>query len=145
MKQILSIALIMCLALSVLSGCGCEKKGAENDSVPTPTVSAENTQAPESETTAPSKDETAPDGEEKTERPSISENKEVVTTENAPKVMLIANPKTNQDSITYHLEDCTELEGKEAKEISWNMVQTIGFWQCPVCNPPRYENYQNAE
>ncbi len=145
MKQIISIALIICLALSVLCGCGCEKKGAGESGNPTQAAPAGDVQTPGNESNPPSENGETPAGEAESGRPAVSENKEVVTLDNAPKVMLIANPESNTDSITYHLESCTELEGKEAKEISWKMVQTIGFWQCPVCNPPRYEDYKNAQ
>ena len=77
--------------------------------------------------------------------PAVSENKEVVTNDQAPKVFIMQNGENEEDGLTYHLESCPLLEGKEAQEMSWEIVQMIGYWQCPTCNPPRYENYTNAE
>ena len=51
----------------------------------------------------------------------------------------------NVDKLTYHLENCKLLEGKETNEVSWEYIKMVGFWQCPECNPPRYEDYANAQ
>ena len=144
MKKILSLFMAVILALSVLSGCGCakQKKPEQADS---------NAQMPVAETTVGEElpeDENAPlatQTESSVELPAVSENKEVVTADTAPKVVMIQNPKNNVDTLTYHLENCKKLKGEEKQEVPWEMVQAIGFWQCPECNPPRYEDYKNAQ
>ncbi len=141
MKKLLSLAMVLALALSLLSGCGCAKqKEPANSAAPAASVApAEGEQTPAEESGTVSESEPNPD------KPAVSENKEVVTKEQAPKIFMIKNPDSNTDSLTYHLENCTVGEGKEMQEVSWDMVKAIGFWQCPTCNPPRYEDYKNAE
>ena len=72
---------------------------------------------------------------------SQSPNKTVATEEDAPKIFW-------KSDIAYHLENCPTLkEGVvfEGHEIPWSMVKEIGLRQCPVCNPPRYKGYVEAE
>ena len=150
MKKIWTLSLALMMAASLLAGCGCAKKDAD-----APATQTEAGAPAEGSETAPAEgSEATPAGEEASdtseapasvELPAVSENKEVVKKEQAPKVFLIENPKNNADSLTYHLESCPKLKGQNAKEASWEMIQTIGFWQCPECNPPRYEDYKNAQ
>lgn len=133
MKKLLSLSFACILLMGLLSGCGCAKQGADNTPA---TQSEQSDKAPgsSSENEAPSQD-----------LPAVSENKEVAKADQAPKVFVLQNSENGTDNITYHLESCPLLEGKEAQEMSWELVQMVGYWQCPTCNPPRYENYTNAK
>lgn len=132
MKKLLSFSIAIVLAVGLLfTGCGNTKQETDN-------------QAPVTDTSAPTQDnKTEPEAQLKPIE--VSENREVVAKDAAPKVYMIQNADNNTDSMTYHLDGCKTLEGKEVAEVPWEMVQMIGFWQCPVCNPPRYENYTNAK
>lgn len=136
MKKLLLIALSLSFVLGTFTGCG-KTRGAENTVPPTDT----------SETVASSAepDETKNENAENPNRPEISENKQVVTESEAPEVYLLVNTENTSDGLTYHLADCTLLDGKEKNKITWSMVKAIGLWQCAECNPPRYEDYKNAE
>lgn len=141
MKKVLYIIFGL-IATLTFTACGCEKNTNAKEST-TPTVS----------TAAPMPDETVETPELTIEKntenaqtsnsksPAISENKDVISEGSAPKVFV----RTYMEDLSYHLEGCANLAGKDCMEISWDVVQTIGLWQCPVCNPPRYEGYQNAE
>ena len=153
MKKLLSLTMAFALAATLLTGCGCSKQeDTANEDVPTEAAVPGNEEAPAEGGQAPADDAAPAEGnsapaenQPAPERPAVSENKEVVTKEQAPKVFLIQNPDSGTDTLTYHLENCKLGEGNEMQEVSWEMVQTIGFWQCPECNPPRYEDYKNAE
>lgn len=146
MKKLLALSMAIILAFGLLSGCGCSKNGGEAPVAPTEEGAP---QGGASEEGTPADGNSADGGAQSTptdvELPAVSENKEVVKKEDAPKVVMIKNPESNVDSLTYHLEGCKTLEGKEAQDVSWEMVQMVGFWQCPECNPPRYEDYKNAQ
>ena len=104
--------LLLAVVLTVsLSGCG--KKADEGQNAP---ASAAPTESAAPAPVAP------------------SSNKTVVSEKDAPKVFWAMD-------IVYHLENCSELSGKEAQEVPWSMVKEIGLRQCPVCNPPQYEQY----
>lgn len=125
MKKFLCLVLALVLAMSIFAGCG---KSKTNDETPTPTEQSE-----------PPKNT----GSEKTEYdlPEPSTNKEVVTEEEAPDVYLVMNTEDNAASISYHLKDCKLLKTGDSQKVAWEMVKTLGFHQCPECNPPRYEDY----
>ena len=123
MKKRIALILSSLLVLAFLCGCGCAKNESETE---TPTQ----TKAPANAAT---------------KRPEASENKEVVSAKDAPDVVMIQNSDSNVDNITYHLENCPLLKGKETAKVSWELVQMVGLWQCPECNPPRYEDYQNKK
>ncbi len=130
MKKWIALILSSLLVLASLCGCGCAKNESKTE---TPTQ----TKAPANADTQP----IVPDAE----RPAVSENKDVVSTKDAPDVVMIQNSDSNVDNITYHLENCPLLKGKETAKVSWELVQMVGLWQCPECNPPRYEDYRNAK
>lgn len=138
MKKLLSLSFVCILLLGLLSGCGCAKQDATN---PPATQSGQVTE----EEGTPSTEKEAQNEETPQNLPAVSENKEVAKENQAPKVFILQNSGNDTDNLTYHLENCPLLEGKEAQEMSWEVVQMIGYWQCPTCNPPRYENYTNAE
>lgn len=162
MKKIFSLCLTLILALSLFSACG-EKKDnndAQGSDKPiqsaTPTDSAADN--PEDNDISNGVQEgidkvkdTAEDikgsvtGDAQNSLPEISENKEVVKDTKAPKIYMVEGADSTIDNITYHLEGCSACEGKKVTEIPWEMAKMIGFWQCPECNPPRYEGYKNAE
>lgn len=123
MKKLLCLVMVLTLAVSLFSGCGCEKKYAPDD------VSA-----------IEKAKEDAP--VIKNKKPEVSENKEVVTADEAPEVYIAMDEEGGV--MCYHLKDCKTLEGKDAQVIPWANVQMVGFWQCPECNPPRYEGYANG-
>lgn len=150
MKKIVMLSLSLLIAIGIVSACGCAKEDtAQNSAAPSQTEET-TTPSPESSPSAPAaqNDNEAAESSDSNaaeELPAVSENKEVVQEANAPKVYMIKNPESNVEKLTYHLEGCKLLEGKEIGEVSWEYIQTIGFWQCPECNPPRYENYANAQ
>lgn len=151
MKKIISLSLTLLLAVGLFSACGCAKK-EHTDNITEPEASSDTAAITDSvESDSPDNDYTSQtDSEDSTENfnadlPDVSDNKEVVNDENAPKVFMIQDAESNADKLTYHLEDCKKLEGKEVVEVSWEYIKTVGFWQCPDCNPPRYENYTNAQ
>lgn len=43
---------------------------------------------------------------------------------------MIQDAESNVDKLTYHLENCKLLEGKETNEVSWEYIKMVGFWQC---------------
>ncbi len=152
MKQKLQITAIMvrgatlmlCLLMVFsLTACGKNKKAATADKTPDATASqtadatnsADKGAEEQQDETAQKTDAAA------TPAPTLapSTNKTVIKDEaKAPKVYWAID-------VAYHLEDCPELKGKEAREITWDMVKEIGLRQCPVCNPPQYENYIENE
>ncbi|MBO5734454.1 MAG: hypothetical protein J6R66_06165 [Clostridia bacterium] len=146
MKKLLCLVLALMLALSVFAACG--KKNDSNEEKPateeaTPAENEDNTE----EGNAPSGDANSSNPSDETgsapspDVPAPSDNKEVVTTEDAPDVYLVVGSDDNAVSISYHLKSCKHLSGVESQQISWDMVKTLGFRQCPECNPPRYEGY----
>lgn len=145
MKKLIFSTLSLLLVVSLVSGCGCAKKTDNSyDAAPSAEVPAAN-DAKSTDAEEPAENKDTQEAEPDTKRPAVSENKEVVKAANAPKVLMIQNSDSNMDNITYHLESCALLEGKDAQEVSWELIQMVGFWQCPECNPPRYEDYKNAE
>ena len=120
MKKILCFVMLLAVTIGAFSGCGCAKQD-ETDVL--------NGNAPGFEV----------------KKPAISKNKEVVTSDKAPEVVIIMGADNSVDNMTYHLKKCKTLKGKTTQDVSWEIVQTVGFWQCPECNPPRYEDYKNAE
>lgn len=142
MKNVLYLVFGLIVTLT-FSACGCAKNTDVKESA-APTVAAdasaptENIETPESNIDK-KHEESTQTSDSKT--PAISENKDVVSESTAPKVFVLFD----LSDLSYHLEGCANLTGKEYREMPWETVQTIGLWQCPVCNPPRYEGYQNAQ
>lgn len=128
MKKVLYLVFGLIVVLT-FTACGGEKNTDVKESA-TPTVSTQ-TPAP-AQTGDPSNSKT----------PAISENKDVALENTAPKVFVII---PDMEDLSYHLEGCANLTGKNYREMPWEIVQSIGLWQCPVCNPPRYEGYKNAQ
>ncbi|MBE7010490.1 MAG: hypothetical protein E7418_03250 [Ruminococcaceae bacterium] len=125
MKKILSFLLaIICMA----SIAGCAKKNVDD---PAPA-----TDAPIA-SEAPTDDAQQPANEDPMATLAPSSNKTVVTEKNAPDIYW------NYD-IAYHVKGCEKLT-KDAQKIPWSMVEEIALRQCPVCNPPQYENYIENE
>lgn len=135
MKKIVSIILALMVVFAVVA-CG-NKKNTDKSAEPTASATAptESIESPQSNT-----DVNTIVSDPK--KPQVSENKTVVSKNAAPKVYVIM---PDMGDMSYHLENCANLAGKETKEMAWDVVQMIGLWQCPVCNPPRYENYKNAQ
>lgn len=150
MKRIVFLSITLLLAVGLFSACGCAKKDNNSQSSAAPSQSAAASTLPESSpsaSAAPDNSNNAAPGDnvQENDLPAVSENKEVVKEENAPKVFMIQDAESNVDKLTYHLENCKLLEGKETNEVSWEYIKMVGFWQCPECNPPRYEDYANAQ
>ena len=164
MKKFLSLFLTLILAVSLFAACGennaNNNNNAQDTSKPTQSATPTDSAADNPEDNDTSNDvqegidkvkDSAKDlkdnmvGDTQNSLPEISENKDVVKEKNAPKIYMIEGAESNTDSITYHLEGCKACEGKQVTEIPWEMAQMIGFWQCPECNPPRYEGYKNAK
>lgn len=147
MKKLLCLVLALVLATSIFTACG--KKNEDNADTPKteetgkPAESGEVTE--ESKAAAEGEEvkegEKAPEAEVKYDIPEPSENKEVVTEEKAPDVYIVMDSPDNKVSISYHLKDCKLIKGSNPQQIAWEMVKTLGFHQCPECNPPRYEGY----
>lgn len=140
LQTITVLFLMLALAVS-LSACGKNKKAASSASA-SPSASPSNAplQAAEAYDAQKGKDEKAEKADQSSGNqapPTLapSTNKTVIhNDEEAPTVYWTID-------ISYHLKGCPELEGKEVSEISWAMVKEVGLRQCPVCNPPQYENY----
>ncbi len=123
MKRVISV--ILCLLLMLLCGCSNVKD-------------IENNEPPVTEHEQPAKQNES-DGEVtpiQTLEPST--NKEVVTEKDAPAVYWTMD-------VAYHLETCPELSKKDNTQVTWQMVKEVGLRQCPVCNPPQYEDYIDIE
>ena len=127
MKKMLCLLCVCLLCVSVFSACG-EKKDVSETPEIVNNSETETNKEPEKE--VPLDTPLAP-----------SENKEVVTADEAPEIHIINNGGTNNAHICYHLKDCKLLKGTEHQEVTWEMVEMIQFRQCPECNPPRYKNY----
>ncbi len=153
MKKFLCLVLALVLAMSVFVACG---KNDEQSNVPasgesektemnTPAEDkVEETEAPaESGKPAQNKPAKKPAKSDvpAAATPAPSTNKEVVTEGSAPDVYLAVDSDDNATSISYHLKGCGLLKGTNPQKVAWDMVKTLGFRQCPKCNPPRYEGY----
>lgn len=171
MKKIIALTLTLILALCIFSACGGNSDSGENSGgsqateSATPTDGNSNVDDGVNDVVDGAKDEVKdsaqdvknnakekiddvkenPKGESQNSLPEVSENTEVVKEDKAPKIYMIEGTDSTVDNITYHLEGCKTCEGKNVTEIPWEMAQMIGFWQCPECNPPRYEGYKNAK
>ena len=150
MKKIITLSFTLLLAVGLISACGCAKKDNTSQNSAAPSQSATAATSPESSPSAsanPGNGEASSTGDsvQENDLPAVSENKEVVKEENAPKVFMLKDAESNVDKLTYHLENCKLLEGIETNEVSWEYIKMVGFWQCPECNPPRYEDYANAQ
>ncbi len=143
MKNKIIAAVTLLLVVSMFAGCG--SKTIESNPQETPLTQTEESEMKDTPEAEDVKDDTS-----KTEKPvkedlpEVSKNEDVVTSQKAPKVFVMTDVNGGEDSITYHLENCARLKGRQTSEIAWELVQMIGYWQCPECNPPRYENYKNA-
>ena len=154
MKKFLSLVLVLMLAVSVFAACG--KK--DNAQTPESTGESDKTQVEEpiennntEETPSPVESDKTSSGKKPAKKPTNdipsaatpapSTNKEVVTEDNAPDVYLVIDSDDNAASISYHLKGCNLLKGREPQKVAWEMVKTLGFRQCPKCNPPQYEGY----
>ncbi len=153
MKKFLCLVLALVLATSVFAACG------KKDDVDEPQKSADTNQAQieepvesetpdespapvESSTPSTSKPAKKPASDvPSAATPAPSSNKEVVTEDSAPDVYLVIDSDDNAVKISYHLKDCSLLKDKQPQKVAWEMVKTLGFRQCPKCNPPQYEGY----
>lgn len=140
MKKFLCLVLALILAMSLFVGCSKTEE----------TVKPKTEDTTQKSEPAESGKET-PSGEKLSEQtssvpsasvPETATNKEVATAETAPDVYITSGSKDNAVNISYHLKDCSLMEGLTSHRMDWNSVKDIGFWQCPNCNPPRYEGYQ---
>lgn len=127
MKRIISLLLVLVCVIS-MAGCAKNKTGE--------------TGAESSATGQPALQGQAADGNKQDADPNAtlapSTNKTVVTAETAPDIYW-------DYTIAYHLKGCEAMQVKKPEKISWALVQEIALRQCPVCNPPQYENYIENE
>ena len=143
MKKLLCLAITLVLAMSIFAGCG---KTDENNA-PNQNATVESGEPVENNAEVPeNKDADKTEGTKAEEAPELTQpapstNKEVVTAEEAPEVYLVVGGDDNAASISYHLKGCKLLEGGESQKVAWEMIKTLGFRQCPECNPPQYEEY----
>ena len=154
MKKFLSLVLVLVLSLSVFAACSKDNDTNEPDKTSEPN----STQVEEpiendtpDETPSPVESNKTNSGKKPAKKPTSdipsaavpapSTNKEVVTEDSAPDVYLIVDSDNNAASISYHLKDCSLLKGGESQKVAWEMIKTLGFRQCPKCNPPQYEGY----
>lgn len=154
MKKFLCFVLVLVLAVNVFAACGKDNDTNEPDKTGEPN----NAQVEEpiengtpEETPSPVKNDSNSSGNKPAKKPTSdipsaatpapSENKEVVTDNEAPDVYLVVDNDDNAASISYHLKDCSLLKGGESQKVAWEMIKTLGFRQCPKCNPPQYEGY----
>ncbi|MBE7035622.1 MAG: hypothetical protein E7402_05880 [Ruminococcaceae bacterium] len=112
-----------------------EESQTETEQVATEAEKADETATADTKTNAATKKPQEPvKTKEPAKAPETDAKAEVATKETAPDVSWTLDT-------FYHLTDCKELEGKPTTRIDWEMVQAIGLRSCPVCNPPKYENY----
>lgn len=131
MKKILSVLLVCVVVVSLFVACG---KNDEVKEKPDNTITQEVQNTPEDD----SKSETP----KKTEKTlEVSENKEVVTAETAPEVLIIEDGGSDNARICYHLKNCKTLQGTKNQTVTWEFIEMLQFRQCPECNPPRYNGY----
>ena len=124
MKRVISV--ILCLMLMIL--CGCSKVDEVETKEPSATETQQQTEQNEGDSGEVTPVQTL----------EPSKNKEVVTEAEAPTVYWTMD-------IAYHLENCPELSNKDNTKVTWQMVKEVGLRQCPVCNPPQYEDYIDIE
>lgn len=154
MKKFLCLVLVSMLAVSVFAACG--KSDGAGDSQKTADTNqaqieepveseepVENEKPVESSTPAPNNKPSKKPASNvpSAATPAPSTNKEVLTEDNAPDVYLVVDSDDNAASISYHLKGCSLLGGGESQKVAWEMIKTLGFRQCPKCNPPQYEGY----
>lgn len=151
MKKFLCLLLVLVLSLSVFVACGKDEE-VDNSKKTNPTQVEEpvennepvdETTPVESNTPAPAKkpSKKTESNTEPSATPAPSENKTVVTADNAPDVYLVTGSSDNAASISYHLSSCALLKTGQLQPVQWDVVKTLAFRQCPKCNPPRYEGY----
>lgn len=138
MKRVISLALTLIFTVCLFSACSDSE--ITPSPIPTPSPALEETEIPFEDW-----DEVESEDESLDSLPEVSENKEVVSSGDAPQIYMLIDADSEISRMVYHLEGCPEISGEDATEVSWEYVQLIGFWQCPKCNPPRYEDYKNAE
>ncbi|MBR4874298.1 MAG: hypothetical protein IKU87_00540 [Clostridia bacterium] len=138
MKRVVSLALTFIFVICLFSACS--NSEITPSPVPAPSPALEETEIPFEDWEAAEEIDEPQDT-----IPEISENKEVVSSAHAPEIFMLIDADSESARMVYHLKDCPEIAGEDATEVSWEYVQLIGFWQCPKCNPPRYEDYKNAE
>lgn len=147
MKKLLCLFLVLILAMSVMVGCkknNDDTPKIENDVVTTDN-STENEEIKDEEvpvsSDVPSKEDTVkktPSKKDTTSKPAA----DVKPSGNElSDPYLISNASTNEESITYHLQNCPILKDKEIQKVTWEMIETLGFRHCSKCNPPKYNGY----
>ncbi len=144
MKKFLCLVLTLTLAMSVFAACGKKDDANKSDKPQAEETSAQKDTETENEE-IPDESVEKYEGDVSTvppaDVPAPSTNEEVATEETAPDVYIAMNSTDNAVSISYHLKDCSLTKGLTLQQIAWESVKELGFWQCPNCNPPRYEGY----
>ena len=140
MKKFLCLVLVLALSVSFMVGCGNNADTTpvtnQEDVVPNDTA---NSEAPDASTETENGIEnpaTQPNNPSGTSSVSSSEN-----SDDLPDIYFISTGGSDADSISYHLKSCSALSGKEHQQISWEMVQALGFRNCAKCKPPKYDGY----
>ena len=152
MKKFLCLLLVLVLSLSVFVACGKDKNNNNPENTNEPNTQIEepvgNDEPADNnldETSTPVPSKKPPKKPESNTDPSAtpapSENKTVVTADNAPDVYLVTGSSDNAASISYHLSSCALLKTGQLQPVQWDVVKALAFRQCPKCNPPRYEGY----
>ena len=128
MKKLLCLCLVLVLSMSLMVGCG------NNNENPVETNKGASENAPDISKEPEVKDDPLSDTPNSDDA-KVSDNNE------KPVVYIIVKGGTKDSSICYHLEGCSELKQAEEQVMQWEMVQALGFRQCPTCKPPKYEGY----
>lgn len=151
MKKLLCLCMVLILSVSLLISCGNNDK-TENDNAIV-TNSEENAVNNETEIEeTPKTDEVKTENEEKPvsstpakkpvkDNPADKPNQDISGTSEKPKAYIIIEGGTDESSICYHLEGCSELKNAKSQHMNWEMIETLAFRQCKVCKPPKYEGY----
>lgn len=128
MKRFLCVAMAVVCALGMAACSGGEDGGASPSASGAASASASASANPAAGSSAASPSASASGTERETGTLTVDGQKLYMCTDN-----------TDDKNVYYHLEDCAELAGKEATQVSMELIQMIGLRQCPVCNPPYIE------
>ena len=148
MKKLLCLVLVFVLSMTVIVACGkkgAETTNAENDIVATDDI---NNKTPEEEQEELKETEKAPVVEtakkptpSKTEEPSEKVSEPAIENNSSDKNFSIILNGTKEESILYHTYNCPTLNGRETRDISMEIVETLQFRCCSTCNPVKYDGY----
>jgi uncharacterized protein YxeA len=137
MKKLLCLILVVLLSVSVFAACGSNEKNKKNENY---IVSQDNSNTNAQKEEIPVSSDASANEDAKKDTTEKVEIKNDSKNDNSQGFFLILNG-TNEESISYHTQNCPLLKDKEIQKTSWEMITMLQFRHCAKCNPPKYEGY----